>query len=444
VRKPRVLYVLPNHPTVRPGGLELYALDLYKALRAGDDFDAVLVARTGAPFTTTPPQHPDSAFTMVDDDPNQYLFTNGIAPDLSNYDALFGITPDKEASTRRFADFLRAVQPDIVHFQHTLFLGYDLIRVTRNTLPNVPILLMLPEYIPICHRDGQMVRTMNDELCQKESPRRCHECFPEIAPQTFYMRKRFIQSHLDLVDCFIAPLDYVKHRYAEWGVPANRIVVEPFGFTPVSRLEAEDPAEHRARNRFAFFGQVSPYKGADVLLRAMDILGEDFDGELRIFGGNLEIQDPRWQERFAKLLRERANVSFPGAYDRDEDLGKLMAKIDWVVVPSIWWETGPLVVWEAFQHGRPVICSDIGGMSEKVTDGVDGLHFRSGDAEDLAEKMTQAVETPGLWDQLRAGIPVPAGHSMSTHVATLSDIYGRLLAERGVANATAPAGIAHG
>jgi glycosyltransferase involved in cell wall biosynthesis len=91
-----------------------------------------------------------------------------------------------------------------------------------------------------------------------------------------------------------------------------------------------------------------------------------------------------------------------------------------------------------------VICSDIGGMSEKVTDGVDGLHFRSGDAEDLAEKMTQAVETPGLWDQLRAGIPVPAGHSMSTHVATLSDIYGRLLAERGVANATAPAGIAHG
>ena len=35
-------------------------------------------------------------------------------------------------------------------------------------------------------------------------------------------------------------------------------------------------------------------------------------------------------------------------------------------------------------HGRPVICSDIGGMAEKVTDGVDGLHFRGGDPEDLA------------------------------------------------------------
>ena len=441
--KPRVLYVSLNHPAVRPGGLEVYALDLYEAIRDGDDFEAVFLARTGPPFTTEPPQHPDSGLAMVGDDPNQYLFTNGIAPDLSNYDALFGITPDPEASSRQFADFLRSVQPDIVHFQHTLFMGYDLIRVARNTLPDAPILLMLPEYVPICHRDGQMVRTLNEELCEEESPRRCHECFPEIAPQTFYMRKRYIQSHLGLVDCFIAPLDYVKQRYAEWGLPENRIVVEPFGFSGAGRPEPADPSEPRARNRFAFFGQLNPYKGADVLLRAMDILGEDFDGELRIYGGNLEMQDPRWQQRFATLLHERDNVIFPGRYDRD-DMGKLMAKIDWVVVPSMWWETGPLVVWEAFQHGRPVICSDIGGMAEKVTDGVNGLHFRRGDADDLADKMMRAVETPGLWDRLNAGIPEPAGHSMTDHVAVLTAIYGRLLAERDAPEVPARAGVTHG
>ncbi len=78
-----------------------------------------------------------------------------------------------------------------------------------------------------------------------------------------------------------------------------------------------------------------------------------------------------------------------------------MANVDWVVVPSIWWETGPLVVMEAFQYGRPVICSDIGGMSKRVTDGVNGLHFRRRDAEDLARKMQRAAETPGLWDELR-------------------------------------------
>ena len=78
-----------------------------------------------------------------------------------------------------------------------------------------------------------------------------------------------------------------------------------------------------------------------------------------------------------------STVTFAGPYDHDRELYELMARTDWVVVPSIWWETGPLVVMEAFQYGRPVICSDIGGMSTRVTDGVNGMHFRRRDAEDL-------------------------------------------------------------
>jgi glycosyltransferase involved in cell wall biosynthesis len=434
-----VLYVTPNHPSIRRGGLELYALDLYEAVRDAGQYEPFLLARTGPPFTSPEPQHSDAALSMAAGDPNQYLFANGIAADLSNYDALFGRVVDAQQSAKVFANFVRDVQPDVVHFQHTLFLGYDLIRVVHNTVPDAPIVMSLHEYIPICHRDGQMVRTIKEELCSEESPRRCHECFPEVSPAEFYMRKRYIQSHLGLVDCFIAPSEYVKHRYAEWGLPPDRIEVEPQGFTPAGRREPDDGAGHSARNRFAFFGQLNPYKGADVLLRAMDILGEDFDGELHIHGGNLDMQDPRWQERFASLLHAREKVTFVAGYDREE-LGKLMSRVDWVVIPSIWWETGPLVVWEAFQHGRPVICSDIGGMSEKVTDGVNGLHFRRGDAAHLAETMVRATETPGLWEHLSRGIPDDVGHSMASHVATVSGIYGSLLAARASGSET-PAGI---
>ena len=56
-------------------------------------------------------------------------------------------------------------------------------------------------------------------------------------------------------------------------------------------------------------------------------------------------------------------------------------------------------------HGRPVICSDIGGMAEKVTDGVNGLHFAAGNPAQLAETIRLAVSTPGLWDRLRDGHP---------------------------------------
>ena len=98
-----------------------------------------------------------------------------------------------------------------------------------------------------------------------------------------------------------------------------------------------------------------------------------------------------------------------------------MSEIDWVVVPSVWWENSPLVIQEAFMQRRPVICSDIGGMAEKVTDGVDGLHFRAGDPQSLADTIERAVGTPGLWDRLRAGIGEV--HPLGRHVANLTDLY---------------------
>jgi glycosyltransferase involved in cell wall biosynthesis len=117
-------------------------------------------------------------------------------------------------------------------------------------------------------------------------------------------------------------------------------------------------------------------------------------------------------------------VALLGRYEPRE-LPKLMSQVDWVVVPSIWWETGPLTVLEAFQHGRPVICSNMGGMSEKVMDGVNGLFFRRADPDSLAEVLRRAAREPGLWERLRAGIP-PV-ESLSDHVALLEVLYRGLL-----------------
>ncbi len=55
-----------------------------------------------------------------------------------------------------------------------------------------------------------------------------------------------------------------------------------------------------------------------------------------------------------------------------------MQSVDAVLVPSIWWENSPVVIQEALANGRPVICSDIGGMAENVRPGHDGFHFEAG------------------------------------------------------------------
>jgi glycosyltransferase involved in cell wall biosynthesis len=399
--------------------------DLYEAFRESEEFEPIVLARAGQPFTEPTPHHGWSPWAMAGTDPNQYLFYTDMF--RSEWDRLNGRWAHKDILTRFYRDFLLAQQPDIVNIQHASFIGYDVVRTTKNTLPNVPIVYTLHEYEPICFRDGQMIRTGTNELCQKESPRRCNECFPEVSRERFFVRKRFIQSQLSLVDRFIAPSEYVKERYVDWGVPAKKIQVEPQGMVPVTNRIEQVESESRPRNRFGFFGQVNPYKGADVLLEAMEQL-EDFDGHLWIFGANLEIQPIEFRERVQTLLdRDSGSVTFAGPYKHSE-LGKLMAGIDWVVVPSIWWETGPIVVLEAFQHGRPVICSDIGGMSEKVTDGVSGLHFRTRDSRHLAEVIRTAAETPDLWEKLKDGIPADPPRWMDDHVRILSELYSSLLA----------------
>ena len=185
------------------------------------------------------------------------------------------------------------------------------------------------------------------------------------------MRKQFIQSHLRLVDQFIAPSRFLRDRYADWGIPAEKILVEDYGRRSVR--EPREPEERSNRNRLAFFGQLSHYKGVLVLLEAMKRLVEQgIDAKLTIHGANLELQPQDFVDDFHALLEEtEENVTFAGAYAA-EDLPARLARADYVVVPSIWWENSPLVIQEAFLHRRPVICSDIGGMAEKVTDGVEG------------------------------------------------------------------------
>ncbi len=418
----KVLYIIHGHPANRPGGAEGYALELYEAMRdSSEEFEPVLLARNGPPHSPTL-GYEGALRSHVGGDPNQLLFDT----DATNYDWFFGTAPNKAVLTKYYRDVLLALKPDVVHFQHTLFMGYDMIRATRRTLPDAAILYTLHEYLPICHRHGQMVRTNGDELCLEASPRRCHGCFPDIPPREFYLREQFVKSHFEDVDLFIAPSKFLMQRYLDWGIAPDRIVNEDYGRHPVEPI-VETPRVG-SRTRLGFFGQFSHYKGVNVLLQAMTLLREEeCAAHAWLHGANLDIQPEDFQADFAKLLTGAGDgVTMAGRYESHE-LPRLMEQVDWVVVPSRWWENSPLVIQEAFAYGRPVISSDIGGMAEKVVDGVNGLNFRAGDPVSLAEAIRKAVSTNGLWERLRAGIP-PV-HSMDTHIRRLEGIYADLLSK---------------
>jgi len=455
--RPTVLFICHNHPSVRPGGAEAYALELHRHLVASGEVRSVFLAKGGPPLAPAGRVHLGTCVAPVDDRPDEYFF---FTDDWNGaYDWTFGtIREDKRLYTKHMRAFLRAIQPDVVHFQHTMFFGYDILREVKNTCPDAAIVYTLHEFMPICHRQGQMLRKTDDTPCMQESPRRCNECFPEIDQQTFFLRKRFVQSHMQVVDRFIAPSEFLAQRYIDWGLPEEKVQVEEYGRTPPAGEASIQPRRHR--DRFGFFGQLTPFKGLQVVLEAIIELHGSASAQqdpllaaleraaapeapagrrvrreepeprphVRIHGANLDLQPGQFQNRIAELL-ERAgdSVTFIGAYDHD-DLHAYMAEVDWVIIPSIWWENSPLVIQEAFHFGRPVIASDIGGMAEKVTNDVDGLHFRANDPTSLAATMRRAATEPGLWDRLRGGIrPV---YRMDEHAQRLSGIYEELLHDR--------------
>jgi glycosyltransferase involved in cell wall biosynthesis len=66
-----------------------------------------------------------------------------------------------------------------------------------------------------------------------------------------------------------------------------------------------------------------------------------------------------------------------------------------LVLPSEWYETFGRVAIESFARGTPVVAAGLGAIAEIVADRATGLHFRPGDAADLAAKVEWAWEHPG-------------------------------------------------
>jgi glycosyltransferase involved in cell wall biosynthesis len=141
--------------------------------------------------------------------------------------------------------------------------------------------------------------------------------------------------------------------------------------------------------------------------------------------GDGSNQPPEFQEEFAAAVgKAGSNVRLYGRYDETQ-VDELMHGVDVVVVPSIWWENSPVVIEEALRNGRPVICSNIGGMAEAVRDGLDGFHFPVGNATALARLIERLADAPDQLATTRSRMRVPpAPHvTVRQHV----ELYRRLL-----------------
>lgn len=381
----KVLVLSHAHPDVIDGGAQLAAYRMHQEfLRQKVDSHF---------FSWAPPREGrHSTFSGAGEGGRDILFHPG------HYDSFLLRNNNRWVVTTDYPVLLDSLKPDVVHFHHYVHVGLDLIRATRNALPNARIFVTLHEFCAICHAAGRMVKTGKTfKLCERSGPAECHSCFPEITPEQFTLRKLYIQSMFALVDGFISPSQFLKDRYVAWGLPEHKIVVLENGLPESETAQASFPARKRQPDEpvhFAFFGKVLKQKGVDVVFDALDELPEAIAERMRvtIYGSGAEEEGASYERSIRSRAAEAlCPVRIHGKYAQSA-VPRLMADVDYVLVPSVWWENSPIVIQEAFQYGKPVICANIGGMAEKVEDGVSGLHFEVNDALDMARVMAKAVE----------------------------------------------------
>lgn len=324
-------------------------------------------------------------------------------------------------------------KPDIIHLHHYINFGIDVIPLLQTLAPAAKIVVTLHEYLALCLHNGQMVTTQNLSLCHEPSPLACSHCFPGTSQNDIFLRLSYAALTLRSADKLLSPSHFLIDRYRQCGIDHPNFQCIENGL-PVNAYAATSEetaiASTGPLNRFSYFGQLNRYKGLLILLKAIAILKQNGvkDFLVTINGANLEAQPQDFQDQFNQLAKQVGDlVLIAGSYNKEE-LKSRMLQSDWTIVPSIWWENSPVVIQESFYFKRPVIGSNIGGISEKIK-GLGGLEFEVANPLSLAQAMETCLGNAALHAQLQQEMQ-PAFSAEQCALAHL-EIYQELLTPSG-------------
>ena len=299
--------------------------------------------------------------------------------------------PYSGRSRRRMDVHISDFKPDLVHV-HNFFpiltpSIYDACADAR-----VPVVQTLHNYRLICPQALLLRNGKPFEKCVSGSPYHAvlYGCYREsrlvsLVPARMVSINRRRGTWHDKVTRFIALTKFVKEKFIEGGLPADKIAVKPNFVT--------DPAAKRGSNLLhregaLFVGRLSAEKGIATLLRAW----RDMTVPLRIIGdGPLAGTVRNCDNQVVKGLGRKAAP----------EVMEEMKRAAFLILPSESYESFGMVTIEAFATALPIIASRLGTMSVLIDDGVTGLHFQPGDPADLAAKVRWAAENPS--DMRRMG-----------------------------------------
>lgn len=415
----KILHVPFGYYPDAVGGTEVYVAALARELTA---LGTVNVIAAPGPESTH--------YQHADLDVYRYAIT----PNLTDLDALYG-TGDPVAETS-FAAVLDHVQPDVVHL-HALTSAISLRTVRACQQRRLPVVFTYHTPTVTCMR-GTLLRWGTDLCAGEMDTRLCTQCLlhkhglkppfntliaalpPALTDwargrqggvwTALQMRRlvdiRHTTTHefLQSVDQIVVLCRWTQALLHANGLPADKVYVAPHGLAALPQ-DISPAAEVPARPlKLAYLGRLDPVKGVDVVVRAMrDLLTAPI--QLDIYGVT-QPGNETYREQLRALAENDLRINFCPPLPNAE-MVRTLRQYHALVAPSQVLETGPLVVLEAFAAGIPVIGSNLGGIAELVTTGVDGLLVDPASVSAWQAMFQQLLAAPHLLTALRANVRPP-------------------------------------
>ncbi|HLX65320.1 MAG TPA: glycosyltransferase family 4 protein [Planctomycetota bacterium] len=282
---------------------------------------------------------------------------------------------------RRLDACIESFKPDLIH-AHNIYNQLSPSLFVKH-VEKIPVVMTVHDYKPICPNYSLFTR---GETCTRCLTGGFGEC----------VKNRCVQS--SLIKSALAAASSLIHKLRHTYTRGYRRLISPSGFLKRQLVAGGIPEERvSVLNNFAapaesclppgegilYFGRLCREKGVHTLLDAyaamssprpmLSIAGEGpLSDELKGMAARHGLNEIRWLGRIppSEVAREldRCAVS---------------------VVPSVWYENCSMAILESLARGRPVIASDSGGNAELIRDGIDGLVFRAGDADELRAKLVE-------------------------------------------------------
>lgn len=293
-----------------------------------------------------------------------------------------GMTTAWNHSTyKEVSNIIKEYRPSILHAINTFpMISASVFYAARKF--KIPVVYQVGNYRIGCAggtllRNGQFCT-----LCLNErfpAPAVKHKCYRGSSVGSAIVASsiaahRYMNTWQKCIDAFLVPSMNTKGFLTQFGIAAEKIYVHPHALK-------DDPGKYDGSGGYALYvGRLSVEKGIESLLAAWKL--EPALPPLIIVG------DGELRSLVAKAAESDKRIQHVGAVS-PSDVYSFMGNAKCLVSPSIWMEPFGTTTIEALATGTPVICTTLGAHPENVKDGINGLHFKPNNPQDLAAKIMQ-------------------------------------------------------